>query len=559
MRHIITLFARSLVLTALVVASQCVCAQKWNAWVAVQALDSTINAHQGQARMLRELAEDICKKGSHQPNVVTGVARAFLHYNYDERLTEIGMDYLNEVLAKHPDYAPAYVLMGNLYISDEFSASKTKGYIDCIGYRVKNEEGKSLEDSAAYWYQRAIDVEPSNPIGYENDAALMAIKEIAKAERDVSKVEEVMQKCAANVPNYSFEWGMIRCLEATGLYSFTLNYYNKLDITTLSEEQLEDYANEAHRQRNWEKLAEIIDYALENHPENFIYTRWGVEANLELGKNCLNFAENAEDSLNAETKLNKVEMFWKKLQQMDDINLVESDYTQVGQALRLLGRLNESADIYLHLLNVDSLHNNHKTYLATLAVIYRDLKKWDEAENIHRRLISMAVTDEEKIQRYYNYGYMYYQKGRQATTDEDKRESYVAGNEVLKEASLTLPVKNISYYGDIRTIRLLMCWKPFAYYYETEPINQFKTSYGKAYAEQIIEVANDEYISENDYRDIAYAAHYLGNYFLEQHDLEKSKEYFELVLKYGEGYRIYKEAQDALKSLNPSRPRRGRR
>lgn len=555
-RYNLAIFASLMLAMPLAATAQ----RNFNPRAAVEAFDSTISVYNANKKMIEELAEDICKKADYHPQVMTGIARAFFH-NYGYGYAEQGFRYLNQVLDQHSNYAPAYVLMGNLYTSDNLSARKTNGLSDGIGYRIKNEEGESLTDSAYYWYQKAIDVDPQNPVGYENYAITLAWEERGKTERSVGRVESVLKKCAEQNTGYSVEWGMIKALEAAGLFSFTPDYYAKLDITTMSEEQLSDYAETAMSFSRWKDLEKVSNLLLENDQENPKYIRWSMLSNLQNGRELYGKAENQVDSTLAKEKLKRVDELWQMLKNVEtNEELSEVDYTRVAQSYRLLEKLNESADIYNHLLTVDSLQSSYKSYLGQLVAIYRDLKKWDEAEQIHKRLISMAETDEEKIQRNFNYAFMYYQKGRQLSDDPDaKREAYITGNEILKKMYATLPVKTVSYYNDLRTIRLVMCWTPFLYYYNIEPNDQFKTSEGKTYAEQIIEVAEDDFLTENDYRDIAYAAHYLGNYYLSVNDIDKAKEYFEKILKYGEGYGIYAQAESALKNLRSNKQSSRRR
>lgn len=538
-------------------------AQKnFNPRAAVEAFDSTISVYNANKKMIEGLAEVICKKAEYHPQVMTGIARAFFH-NYGYGYAQQGFKYLNQVLAQHPNYAPAYVLMGNLYTSDNLSARKTNGLSDGIGYRIKNEEGESLTDSAYYWYQKAIDVDPQNPVGYENYAISLAFEEQTKdpSERSVGRIESLLKKCAEHNNGYSVEWGMIKALETAGLYSFTPDYYARLDITTMSEEQLSNYAETAMSFGRWEDLEKVSNLLFEEDQDNPKYIRWSMLSCLQNGVTLYGHSENHADSTLAQEKLKRVDELWQRLKEVEtNDNLNEVDYTRVAQSYRLRGLLNESAEIYSHLSSVDSLQSKHKNYLGHLVAIYRDLKKWDEAEQIHKRLISMAETDEEKIQRNFNYAFMYYQKGRQLGDDPDaKREAYITGNEILKKMYATLPVKTVSYYNDLRTIRLVMCWTPFLYYYNIEPNDQYKTSKGKTYAEQIIEVANDEYLTENDYRDIAYASHYLANYYMATQAFDRAKVYFDMILKYGEGYSIYAQAESALKNLRSNKQSSRRR
>ncbi len=558
MRHIITLFARSLVLTALVVASQCVCAQKWNAWVAVQALDSTINAHQEQPRMLRELAEDICKKGSHQPNVVTGVARAFLHYNYDERLTEIGMDYLNEVLAKHPDYAPAYVLMGNLYMDNYLKNGnprnpENKGFVDGLYLSSNDDDIDALTDSACYWYQRAIDVEPTNPIGYENYATQLSYADFKKRSQQYSsKVEEVMQKCAANVPNYSFEWGMIRCLEVTGFYSNTLNYYNKLDITTLSEEQLEDYARRANDNKKWEDVKKVSEYGMSEYPENH-----GFKEKLFRAEYFLRNYDRATE-------------LWQQFSETPSyINFSKLDSYYAGVSYKIVGNQGRAEQIFKDLIQNDTIEIAIRSgAVIQLASLYTERNDFDLAENLYKGYLSRYPGEDssDKINLYLNYAQLFFKMYDENNTIADNINVAMKGDSIISYMFSSLNKEFLSeddfrYMFDYsRAYNQILTGLYFQL--EGDKGNNFETQNGRNSSEKILQlltdVNNPNPYGKNEKTAEKVACRYLGfmYYVQKQKDLaiKHLQRYIELE---EEGVGYYNRAKEMLSELQkPARRRR---
>lgn len=541
MRHIITLFARSLVLSALVVASQCVCAQKWNAWVAVQALDSTINAHQEQPRMLRELAEDICKKGSHQPNVVTGVARAFLHYNYDERLTEIGMDYLNEVLAKHPDYAPAYVLMGNLYMSDQVNYKKTAGMAEGLGYHLAN-------DTAFYWYQRAIDANPKDVCGYENYAALLAYE-------DPDKVYDMLLKCKDATTGYPAELKTAGLLSSVGRSEKSLQYFAMVDTTSLTENELVTYVKILYGNKKWEDLKKVSEYGMNEYPENreFVSDLFYAEYNLKNFSSAITV--------------------WEKLLTSPD-SLTVNDYVTIADAYTNDGKPGKAEKIYKDIISTDSIVFEWKNMALDLLIdIYKKRNDYDLIEQTYENYISsIGPSDKQAAEKLkFSYGKtihdiayeLYYEDGIDNSSEvlelapkSDKLLTNLINNNDIND------LNKWNLLSGIYRMRMNLNMWLSDIFFKKEYRSQFQSTNGFNPSKEVLNIYNDE---NNPYEKELFAAYekvackYLGfmYYVQNQNDLTIKHLQRYIELEKDENNYYYKEAKKILSELQkPARRRR---
>ena len=163
----------------------------------VDAFDSTVVKYNGQEDYLEQLADMLCKQHDNNAEVLTGIANAFFRRSavYSERARQLGNKYIDLALAKRKQYVPAYIVKGNTYMSENYPDSILRH-----GYGLSNDI-----DSALYWFQRGIDANPQEALGFEEYALAQAFAmtlENYSGQRSEAPVVATLQQYAKFKPDY---------------------------------------------------------------------------------------------------------------------------------------------------------------------------------------------------------------------------------------------------------------------------------------------------------------------------------------------------------------------
>lgn len=291
----------------------------------VEALKKVIHKHQGlgEANLVETEIYPQFKKND---SVLTRIGRIYHFYIND---TVKGLKFIDRALAVNPKYVPAYVEKGELY----FSYAKTH------------------EDTlAAYgWYEKAVSVDPKNPLGYQAQAKILAKSDVDAAAR---KLEEILQ----HDPNYNVyvEIGaMYASSDDVTNANKAIEAYAKVDINRMTMGHIAGYitllqaAGKAGELGAYKRSDSLLTLALEKYPTDAKLNRLQMQNSVAMLKYDQAIAA-------AEVLFNK----------SDSAELGLDDFMLYAQAYEGLKNYNKAIEQYRKCLDFEIVRENYKSDFA---------------------------------------------------------------------------------------------------------------------------------------------------------------------------------------------------
>jgi len=341
-------------------------------------LNAALQGIKSKAPNIAELAKTAYKKNKKDAAALIKVARAF----YEQKDTANAIlfaNYANEAGKPKYQYAPAYLLLGDIEATYGTDGGKAAGF-----------------------YNQAITFDPKNPEGYKKWA--MVYRKISP-----SQAAKKLQDMKANCPNEDVDGFTGHMYMLVNDEKNAYESYKKADISKLDKAYLNEYVRASYFTGHFEDALKAAEAGLKLEPRNPTFNRLAMFSNYELknydaAKAYIHKYFNETDS----AKFSEYDHFYTALiyQALED---KENMYAQYDKALELVNDssmikrhaiLKSVSDSYLKDQQFENAIKYYQDYLACkpdlnsddhegLAKIYSKYADADEARKAE--LIAKAV------------------------------------------------------------------------------------------------------------------------------------------------------------------------
>ena len=341
-------------------------------------LNAALQGIKSKAPNVAELAKTAYKKNKKDAAALIKVARAF----YEQKDTANAIlfaNYANEAGKPKYQYAPAYLLLGDIEATYGTDGGKAAGF-----------------------YNQAITFDPKNPEGYKKWA--MVYRKISP-----SQAAKKLQDMKANCPNEDVDGFTGHMYMLVNDEKNAYESYKKADISKLDKAYLNEYVRASYFTGHFDDALKAAEAGLKLEPRNPTFNRLAMFSNYELknydaAKAYIHKYFNETDS----AKFSEYDHFYTALiyQALED---KENMYAQYDKALELVNDssmikrhaiLKSVSDSYLKDQQFENAIKYYQDYLACkpdlnsddhegLAKIYSKYADADEARKAE--LIAKAV------------------------------------------------------------------------------------------------------------------------------------------------------------------------
>ena len=341
-------------------------------------LQAAIDGIKSKAPNVAELAKTAYKKNKKDAAALIKVARAF----YEQKDTANAIlfaNYANEAGKPKYQYAPAYLLLGDIEATYGTDGGKAAGF-----------------------YNQAITFDPKNPEGYKKWA--MVYRKISP-----SQAAKKLQDMKANCPNEDVDGFTGHMYMLVNDEKNAYESYKKADISKLDKAYLNEYVRASYFTGHFDDALKAAEAGLKLEPRNPTFNRLAMFSNYELknydaAKAYIHKYFNETDS----AKFSEYDHFYTALiyQALED---KENMYAQYDKALELVNDssmikrhaiLKSVSDSYLKDQQFENAIKYYQDYLACkpdlnsddhegLAKIYSKYADADEARKAE--LVAKAV------------------------------------------------------------------------------------------------------------------------------------------------------------------------
>ena len=331
-------------------------------------LQAALDGIKSKAPNVADLAKTAYKKNKKDAEALMKIARAF----YEQKDTAGAIqfcNYANEAGKPKYQYAPAYLLLGDIEASYGSDGGKAAGY-----------------------YNQAINFDPKNPEGYKKWA--MVYRKISP-----SQAAKKLQDMKAMCPNEDVDAITAHIYMLAGDEKQAYENYAKADINKLDKGNLNEFVRASYFTGHFEDALKAAEAGLKIEPRNPTFNRLAMFSNYELkkydaAKAYIHKYFNETDS----AKFSEYDHFYTALiyQALEDL---ENMYIHYDKALELVNDssmikrhaiLKSVSDSYLKDQQFDNAIKYYNDYLACkpelnsddmegLAKIYSKYADADEA------------------------------------------------------------------------------------------------------------------------------------------------------------------------------------
>ena len=271
----------------------------------VEELNAALSAIKSKAPNAADLAKTAFKKNKKDPEALMKIARAYFEQKDTAGANQFAR-YANEAYKPKYQYAPAYLLLG-----DVESAFGTDG-------------GK-----AAGFYNQAINFDPKNPEGYKKWA--MVYRKISPKQA-AQKLQDMKAQC----PNEDIDAFTAHIYMLAGDEKQAYENYMKADINKLDKTGLNEFVRCSYFTGHFEDALRAAEAGIKMEPRNPTFNRLAMFSNYELknyeaAKSYINKYFNETDS----AKFSEYDHFYTALiyQALDEKSKM---YEHYNKALELV-------------------------------------------------------------------------------------------------------------------------------------------------------------------------------------------------------------------------------
>ena len=341
-------------------------------------LQAALDGIKSKAPNVADLAKTAYKKNKKDAEALMKIARAY----YEQKDTAgaiLFCNYANEAGKPKYQYAPAYLLLGDIEASYGSDGGKAAGY-----------------------YNQAINFDPTNPEGYKKWA--MVYRKISP-----SQAAKKLQDMKAMCPNEDVDAITAHIYMLAGDEKQAYENYAKADINKLDKGYLNEFVRASYFTGHFEDALKAAEAGLKIEPRNPTFNRLAMFSNYELkkydaAKAYIHKYFNETDS----AKFSEYDHFYTALiyQALEDL---ENMYIHYDKALELVNDssmikrhaiLKSVADSYLKDQQFDNAIKYYNEFLACkpdlnsddmegLAKIYSKYADADEARKTE--LVGKAI------------------------------------------------------------------------------------------------------------------------------------------------------------------------
>ena len=217
----------------------------------VEELNAALSAIKSKAPNAADLAKTAFKKNKKDPEALMKIARAYFEQKDKAGANQFAR-YANEAYKPKYQYAPAYLLLG-----DVESAFGTDG-------------GK-----AAGFYNQAINFDPKNPEGYKKWA--MVYRKISPKQA-AQKLQDMKAQC----PNEDIDAFTAHIYMLAGDEKQAYENYMKADINKLDKTGLNEFVRCSYFTGHFEDALRAAEAGIKMEPRNPTFNRLAMFSNYEL-------------------------------------------------------------------------------------------------------------------------------------------------------------------------------------------------------------------------------------------------------------------------------------
>ena len=194
----------------------------------------------------------------------------------DPQATGTAKQLVKDFMKTYKKNPEAMVALGNAYLTGknytkavecaDLALKKNKNYGDAYILKGDVEALKDDGGQAAMWYQQAMNLDPKNPNGYMSYANVYR-------KRSPQEAENARNQLRQNVPDFPIEAETGHIFYTSGNYEKALEYFNKSNVSKLSESRIGEYALAALQAGDYAKGLSVSKTAVQRFPENTGFLR----------------------------------------------------------------------------------------------------------------------------------------------------------------------------------------------------------------------------------------------------------------------------------------------
>ena len=292
-------------------------------------LNAALSAIKSKAPNAADLAKAAYKKNKKDPEALMKIARAYFEQK-DTAGTNQFARYANEAAKPKYQYAPAYLLLGDVEAAFGTDGGKAAGY-----------------------YNQAITFDPKNPEGYKKWA--MVYRKISPKQA-AQKLQDMKAQC----PNEDIDAITAHIFMLAGDEKQAYENYMKADINKLDKGNLNEFVRCSYFTGHFEDALRAAEAGIKLEPRNPTFNRLAMFSNYELknyeaAKGYINKYFNETDS----AKFSEYDHFYTAL---------------IYQALEDKANMYEQYDKALELVNDSSMIKRHAILKSVSDSYLKDLE-----------------------------------------------------------------------------------------------------------------------------------------------------------------------------------------
>ena len=214
-------------------------------------LNAALNGIKTKAPNVAELAKTACKKNKKNAASLIKIARAFYEQK-DTANARMFANYANEAGKPKYQFAPSYLLLGDIEASYGTDGGKAAGY-----------------------YNQAITFDPKNPEGYKKWA--MVYRKISPNQA-AKKLEEMKAQC----PNEDIDAFKGHIFMLANDEKQAYENFAKADINKLDKGYLNEFVRASYFTGHFQDALRAAEAGLKIEPRNAVFNRLAMFSNYEL-------------------------------------------------------------------------------------------------------------------------------------------------------------------------------------------------------------------------------------------------------------------------------------
>jgi len=429
-------------------------------------IDAVKNIINSKPADMEDAMKPFYKKNKKNAENLTAFARAF----YEAKDTANAAVYADYAIKANKQYAPAYILKGDLCALAEDGGG------------------------AASFYDQAIYFDPKNPDGYRKYASVY--RKISP-QGAVAKLNDLR----AQVPDYPVDAIIGHINYISNNFDEAIAAYDKVPKNKLEKMDIIESAFSAYLTQKYDKGIEMSEFGLQKEPRNSTLNRLAMFCNTEKGNfdKALDFAD-------------------RLFNKSDSANISYMDYVYYGNALNGLKRHDEAINMYKKALEQEFDNADKKAgVVKTLSDAYKGINDYDNAIKYYQQFLNDV--SKASASDHAGLGRLYAQHANALEDQAAKMEKLRLADEVY--AGLLTKYQDVEDYVAFQRARIGMQMDP-----------ESKQELAKPHYEKLVELLGSKAERDNtDQVRLVEAYRYLISYYLINKDDKNTAKQFAAKLQ----------------------------